>query len=595
MGITKGGKEMKKTKIICTIGPTTDDREIVKTLMQSGMNAARLNFSHGSHEEHKKRIDMVKEIRAELQKHTAIILDTKGPEIRTHKFSNDTVELKEGTNFTIYCGEEILGDETKCSVTYNNICEDVNENDIILINDGLVALEVQSVEENKVNTLVKNTGVIGNNKGVNVPNVAINLPSLTEKDVSDLIFGIENEIDIVAASFIRKASDVLDIRKVLSKNGGEDIQIFSKIENRQGVNNIDEIIKFSDGIMVARGDLGVEIPTEEVPVVQKMIIEKCNAAGKPVITATQMLDSMIRNPRPTRAEASDVANAIFDGTDAIMLSGETANGKYPVEVVKTMAQIAITSEKHINYESSLSKSQMSHIPNVSNAISLATCATAKELNASAIITATQSGHTTRQVSKYRPECPIIAVTPYEKVARSLALNWGVYAIQAEKVESTDELMEKCAEVALERRYVSKGDLVVMVAGVPANYVGSTNMMKVHIVGDILLKGKGTADITAFGTALYAKDVKDAVNNIQEGDILVVKRLGREFLDVLDNVAGIIVEEDEMSTSVVLECSSRDIPIIYSAVDAISIIKTGSFITMDSKRGLVYSGRTNISS
>lgn len=586
---------MKKTKIICTIGPTTDDREIVKTLMQSGMNAARLNFSHGSHEEHKKRIDMVKEIRAELQKHTAIILDTKGPEIRTHKFSNDTVELKEGTNFTIYCGEEILGDETKCSVTYNNICEDVNENDIILINDGLVALEVQSVEENKVNTLVKNTGVIGNNKGVNVPNVAINLPSLTEKDVSDLIFGIENEIDIVAASFIRKASDVLDIRKVLSKNGGEDIQIFSKIENRQGVNNIDEIIKFSDGIMVARGDLGVEIPTEEVPVVQKMIIEKCNAAGKPVITATQMLDSMIRNPRPTRAEASDVANAIFDGTDAIMLSGETANGKYPVEVVKTMAQIAITSEKHINYESSLSKSQMSHIPNVSNAISLATCATAKELNASAIITATQSGHTTRQVSKYRPECPIIAVTPYEKVARSLALNWGVYAIQAEKVESTDELMEKCAEVALERRYVSKGDLVVMVAGVPANYVGSTNMMKVHIVGDILLKGKGTADVTAFGTALYAKDIKDAVNNIQEGDILVVKRLGREFLDVLDNVAGIIVEEDEMSTSVVLECSSRDIPIIYSAVDAISIIKTGSFITMDSKRGLVYSGRTNISS
>ncbi|HCQ90076.1 MAG TPA: pyruvate kinase, partial [Clostridium sp.] len=456
---------MKKTKIICTIGPTTDDKEIVRTLIQSGMNAARLNFSHGSHEEHKKRIDMVKETRVELQKHIAIILDTKGPEIRTHKFSSDTVELKEGTNFTIYCGEEILGDETKCSVTYCNLCEDVNENDTILINDGLVALEVQSVEENKINTLVKNTGVIGNNKGVNVPNVAINLPSLTEKDVSDLIFGIENEIDIVAASFIRKASDVLDIRKVLSKNGGEDIQIFSKIENRQGVNNIDEIIKFSDGIMVARGDLGVEIPTEEVPVVQKMIIEKCNAAGKPVITATQMLDSMIRNPRPTRAEASDVANAIFDGTDAIMLSGETANGKYPIEVVKTMAQIAITSEKHINYESSLSKSQMHHIPNVSNAISLATCATAKELNASAIITATQSGHTTRQVSKYRPECPIIAVTPYEKVARSLALNWGVYAIQAEKVESTDELMDKCAEVALERGYVSKGDLVVMAAGV----------------------------------------------------------------------------------------------------------------------------------
>jgi len=565
---------MKKTKIICTVGPTTDDKEIVKNLIKLGMNAARLNFSHGSHEEHKRRIDMVKEVRKELNRHTAIILDTKGPEIRTGKFEGNTVELTEGTNFTIYAGEEILGDETKCSVTYNKLHEDVEIGDTILINDGLVALEVQSIEGNKVQTLVKNTGVIGNNKGVNVPGVAINLPSLTDKDIADLKFGIDNEIDIVAASFIRKASDVLDIRKVLNKNGGENIQIFSKIENRQGVNNIDEIIKYSDGIMVARGDLGVEIPAEEVPVVQKNIIKKCNEAGKPVITATQMLDSMIRNPRPTRAEASDVANAIFDGTDAIMLSGETANGKYPVEVVKTMAQIAITAEEHINYEENLKKKRKSHIPNVPNAISLATCNTAMDLKASAIITATQSGHTARQVSKYRPECNIIACTPYEKVARSLALNWGVYPILTPKTETTDELIQNSAEIALSAGYVKKGDLVVIAAGIPMNYVGSTNMMKVHIIGDILLQGKGTNNVSAFGTALHVTDAKDALNKLED--------------------AGIIVEEDEMSSSVVIECAAKDIPIIYNATGASTIIKSGCFITMDPKRGIVYSGRANIS-
>lgn len=587
---------MKKTKIVCTIGPTTDSKDIIKELMKNGMNAARLNFSHGSHEEHKKRIDMIKEARKELEKNIAIVLDTKGPEIRTHKFETNPVELVQDSEFTIYCGEEILGDKTKCSVTYPNLDEDVEPKDIILINDGLVALEVVSIEDKKVNTIVKNTGIIGDNKGINVPNVAINLPALTEKDIADLRFGAENEIDIVAASFIRKASDVLDIKKVLGKADAENIQVFSKIENRQGVNNIDEIIKFSDGIMVARGDLGVEIPAEEVPVVQKMIIEKCNAVGKPVITATQMLDSMIRNPRPTRAEASDVANAIFDGTDAIMLSGETANGKYPVEVVKTMANIAKTAENYINYESKLISSRKSHIPNVSNAISLATCTTASELNASAIITATQSGHTTRQVSKYRPKCPIIAVTPSDKVARGLALNWGVYAIQAEKIDNTDELMDNCAKVSLEKGYVKRGDLVVMVAGVPANFVGSTNMMKVHIIGDILIQGTGTIETTAYGTALCVENVKEAVDNIQEGEILVVKRLGREYSEVIDKVAGIIVEEDEMSSSVVIDCTSKDIPIIYNAPDAMNIIKTGTFITLHSKKGvgIVYSGRANIS-
>ncbi len=584
---------MKKTKIICTVGPTTDDESIIKQLIENGMNAARLNFSHGSHEEHKKRIDMVKKIRQELGQHIAIILDTKGPEIRTGNFESGTVELVEGTEFTIHCGEEILGDATKCSVTYGNLCEDVEPGDVILINDGLVGLEVQNIDHKEIKTLVKNTGIIGNHKGVNVPGVAINLPALTDKDINDLKFGIESEVDIVAASFIRKASDVLDIRKVLAKNGGEGIQIFSKIENRQGVDNIDEILAYSDGIMVARGDLGVEIPTEEVPVVQKMIIEKCNGAGKPVITATQMLDSMIRNPRPTRAEASDVANAIFDGTDAIMLSGETASGKYPVEVVKTMARIAAKAEEYINYESNMLKRKKSHIPNVPNAISLATCSTAMQLNASAIITSTQSGQTARQISKYRPECKIIACTPSEKVARSLALSFGVVAILTPKLESTDEVIEKNSEIALQRGYVDKGDLVVIVAGIPMNYVGSTNMMKVHIIGDILLQGKGANNITAYGMALHPSNHKEVLNNMDERQILVLKRLSREYLDVLEAVSGIIVEGDEMSSSVVLECSSRNIPIIYNAQDATTIIKSGCFITMDSKLGVVYSGRANL--
>ena len=584
---------MKKTKIICTVGPASDNSETIKSLINAGMDASRHNFSHGDHAEHKIRMDLVKELRVELNKHIAIILDTKGPEIRTGNFAAGKVELMEGAIFTVVCGEEVVGDETTCSVTYSKLNEDVKPNDVILIDDGLVGLVVQEVKGNKIKCIVANTGMVGNHKGVNVPGVSINLPSLTEQDIEDLKFGVEQEVDIIAASFIRKATDVLDIRRVLNENGGAEIQIFSKIENREGVNNIDDIIKFSDGIMVARGDLGVEIPTEEVPIVQKMIIEKCNAAGKAVITATQMLDSMMRNPRPTRAESSDVANAIFDGTDSIMLSGETANGKYPVEAVLIMSKIAQTTENALNYEENLKKRRKFHIPNVPNAISLATCNTAMELNASAIITATQSGNTARKVSAYRPECPVIAVTPYDKVARSLALNWGVISICAEKVESTDELIDKSVDIALESGYVEKGDLVVIAAGIPVNFIGSTNMMKVHIVGDILLQGKGNISASACGTAYYVKSPKEANDTMLDGDILVVKRLSREYIDILDRVSGIIVEEDELSSSVVIECTSRGIPLIYNATGAAEIIKTGSFITMDAARGIVYSGRANI--
>jgi len=584
---------MKKTKIICTVGPASDNSETIKSLIIAGMDASRHNFSHGDHAEHKIRMDLVKELRVELNKHIAIILDTKGPEIRTGNFAAGKVELKEGSKFTVVCDEEVIGDETSCSVTYSKLYEDVKPNDTILIDDGLVGLVVVEVKGKKIECVVANTGMVGNHKGVNVPGVSIKLPALTLQDIEDLKFGVTQEVDIIAASFIRKASDVLDIRRILNENGGADIQIFSKIENREGVNNIDDIIKFSDGIMVARGDLGVEIPTEEVPIVQKMIIQKCNAAGKAVITATQMLDSMMRNPRPTRAESSDVANAIFDGTDAIMLSGETANGKYPVDAVTIMSKIAKTAENALNYEENLKKKRKIHIPNVPNAISLATCNTAMELNASAIITATQSGNTARKVSAYRPECPVIAVTPYEKIARSLALNWGVFAICAEKVDSTDELIENSVNIALEAGYVEKGDLVVIAAGIPANYVGSTNMMKVHIVGDILLQGKGNIIASACGTAYYVKNAKQAKDTMRDGDILVMQTLNREYIDILDKVSGIIVEEDELSSSVVIECTSRGIPIIYNATGAAEVIKTGSFITMDAARGIVYSGRANI--
>lgn len=472
---------MKKTKIVCTIGPASESREVISKLISAGMNASRHNFSHGDHEGNGRGIKLVKEISAELNKPIAIILDTKGPEIRTGNFQNGKVELKENTKFTIVAGEDMVGDESICSVTYENLHEDVKPGNSILIDDGLVGLEVESIEGNRIHCVVKNTGIVGNHKGVNVPGVSIQLPAITEKDIADIKFGIEQNIDIVAASFVRKASDVLSIRKVLEKNGGSDILIFSKIENQEGINNIDEIIRFSDGIMVARGDLGVEIPAEEVPLVQKTIIEKCNKAGKPVITATQMLDSMMRNPRPTRAEASDVANAIIDGTDAIMLSGETASGKYPVEAVTTMARIAEKTESSIKYEENLRKKDSFHIDNIANAISLAACTTAMELKAPAIITATQSGSTAIMVSKYRPGCPIVAVTPYEKVARKLALNWGVVPILAPKVETTDELIAISVEMASSSGLVKKGDSVVVAAGIPVNHSGTTNMIKVHNV------------------------------------------------------------------------------------------------------------------
>ena len=463
---------IKRTKIVCTLGPASEKEEVLRELMKSGLNVCRMNFSHGSHEEHKGRMDLVKKLREELGQPTAILLDTKGPEIRTGQFDVPEVFLEEGQTFTVTM-KDVMGNKDMCTVSYKGLANDVKAGDTILIDDGLVGLTVKEINGDDIVCEVQNSGIVKNHKGVNVPGVKVNLPAITDKDRSDIEFGIEQGIDFIAASFVRKVSDVLAIREILEANNADHIKIISKIENQEGVDNLDEIIEVSDGIMVARGDLGVEIPTEEIPVVQKLMIKKCNEAGKPVITATQMLDSMMRNPRPTRAEVTDVANAIYDGTDAIMLSGETAAGKYPVEAVRTMATIAKRAEETMkNKRDMINKSK-----NVTDAISYATCTTAMDLEARAILSSTSSGHTARMVSKFRPDCTIIATTSHESVRRQLSLTWGVLPVIREKSTNTDQVIVNSIEAAKAANYVSENDVVVITAG--GN--GTTNLIKVETV------------------------------------------------------------------------------------------------------------------
>ncbi|MGZ7445192.1 pyruvate kinase [Paenibacillus sp. TH7-28] len=468
---------MRKTKIVCTIGPSSESLENIKKLIMAGMNVARLNFSHGDFEEHGGRIKTIRQASAELGKSIAILLDTKGPEIRTGKLKEEPIELVQDEFITLTT-EEILGDKNRISITYKELPGDVEAGSTILIDDGLIGLTVVDIQGTEIKCRIVNGGTIKSKKGVNVPGVDISLPGITEKDANDIKFGIEQGIDFIAASFVRKASDVLEIRQLLEKHNATHIQIISKIENQQGVDNLDEILEVSDGLMVARGDLGVEIPAEDVPLVQKRMIEKCNRVGKPVITATQMLDSMQRNPRPTRAEASDVANAIFDGTDAIMLSGETAAGKYPVESVLTMARIAEKAESGLEYREIFIKQSNAQQTTVTEAISQAVANSALELNAKAIITSTETGYTARMVSKYRPKAPIIAVTTEDQTLRRLALNWGVTPVKGQVASSTDEMFDKAMKGGLDSGVVKEGDLVVITAGVPLGRSGSTNLIKI---------------------------------------------------------------------------------------------------------------------
>ncbi len=583
---------MRKTKIVCTIGPATNNEEMLRNLMLAGMDVARINFSHGTHEAAKEMVDRIKKVREELDIPVAILLDTKGPEIRLKSFKDGKVMLKEGQTFTL-CTDDVEGDDQMVSITYKNLPNDVNIGSRILIDDGLIELQVASIKSNRIVCIVNNGGEVSNSKGVNVPNVELSMPYMSEKDKSDILFGIEQGFDFIAASFVRTAEDVLEIRQILEHNGGRDIAVLAKIENAQGVKNIDSILNVADGIMVARGDMGVEIDMQDLPVIQKTLIKKTYRACKRVITATQMLDSMIRNPRPTRAEISDVANAIYDGTSAIMLSGETAMGKYPIEAVKTMASIAERTENDIDYKKRLKLFDSEGGLDVPSAISHATCTTAHDLGAAAIIALTYSGGTARQISSFRPACPIIAPTLSERARRQLNMSWGVIPISSEVAANSDELFDTSVDHAEKLGLVKKGDLVVITGGMPMGVAGTTNMMKVHLVGHILVKGEGLSDLHSTASVAICRSVMDMAKNFKDGEIAVLERLDNKMIPMLKNARGIIIEASDHVEDLNILSMALDIPIIIGAAGATKILKDGTSITMDASNGLIYAGHSQI--
>lgn len=577
---------MRKTKIICTIGPACEDMDSLRALFAAGMNVARLNQSHGDHEEHGRRIDRLQQLHKELNQPVGIMIDLKGPEIRTGSMENGNVTLEDGQPFVL-TAETVAGTASRVSVSHTDLPGDVRPGSRILLDDGLIELVVNSVEGKDINCTVLNGGVLGSKKGINLPGVNVSLPALTEKDVDDITFGVSRGIDFVAASFVQRAEDVTNIRKLLVRLGGAGVQIISKIENQQGVSHIDEIIRVSDAIMVARGDLGVEIPIENVPIVQKDIIMKCNQAGKPVITATQMLDSMIRNPRPTRAEASDVANAILDGTDAIMLSGETAQGRYPVEAVRTMAKIAEHAEA---LPGKLMPTQHLYDMPTTDAVSFASCAMAERLDAAAIITATHSGGTARAISKFRPQCPIFATTVSEESSNKLSLVWGVIPLVIGTVENTDEIVDKSIAVVQARGALQCGDVAIITAGVPVGFSGTTNLIKVHVVGDVMLKGSGLGVKTVYGPVCVMMRAEDGEGIFPDGGILVTPMTDNSFLPYMRRAGALIVEGDDLLSHAGVVGLTLEIPVILGAMGAASLLKNGMFVSVEPTTGRVYNGK-----
>ncbi|MGA5691131.1 pyruvate kinase [Cytobacillus pseudoceanisediminis] len=585
---------MRKTKIVCTIGPASESVEKLTQLIEAGMNVARLNFSHGDFQEHGQRIQNIREAAEKTGKTVAILLDTKGPEIRTNNMLEGAIELRAGEDIIISM-TEVEGTAEKFSVTYAGLIEDVHTGSKILLDDGLIGLEVTKIDKanSEIHTKILNSGTLKNKKGVNVPGVSVNLPGITEKDAQDIIFGIEQGVDFIAASFVRRASDVLEIRQLLEEHNASYINIIPKIENQEGVDNIDEILEISDGLMVARGDLGVEIPAEEVPLVQKKLIKKCNAQGKPVITATQMLDSMQRNPRPTRAEASDVANAIFDGTDAIMLSGETAAGSYPVEAVQTMHNIASRAESALDHKEILSNRSKDNEHNITDAIGQSVAHTALNLDVNAIITPTESGHTARMISKYRPKAPIVAVTSNDYVSRRLSLTWGVYPQIGQKASTTDDMLDIAVEESVNSGIVASGDLVVITAGVPVGEAGTTNLMKIHVVGDILAKAQGIGRKSAFGKVVVARNAEEALAKVTEGSILVTIGSDREMVPAIEKCSALITEEGGLTSHAAVVGLNIGIPVIVGVEKATTLLKDGQEVTVDSQRGVIYNGHASV--
>ena len=579
--------KMRKTKIICTLGPASQSEQVIRELMLAGMNVARLNFSHGSYEEQKGKLDLVKKVREELDLPVALLLDTKGPEIRTGMLENGKIELKKGQSFVLTT-EDILGNEGIVSISYKELVHDVKPGDSILIDDGLIGMKVSKVTEKEIYCVVENGGTISNKKGINVPGVSLSMPFISQKDYDDIVFGIEEGFDYIAASFTRTADDILAIRRILEEKGCQHIKIIAKIENLQGVENIDEILRVSDGIMIARGDMGVEIPLEDVPVIQKKLIQKIFESGKPVITATQMLDSMMKNPRPTRAETTDVANAIYQGTSAIMLSGETANGQYPVEALKTMVKIAIRTEADIDYDARFKRRTIMDRPDITNAVSHATCTTAVDLHAAAIITVTKSGRTVGMVSKHHPGCLIIGCCMDDYVCRQLNLYWGVQPLLLDKEDDAEVLFRRAVEAAEKAGLVSRGDLTVLTAGVPLGITGTTNLIKVQVAGRILVTGTGITKKKVCGSLCVVKDAEELKKNFRAGDVIVAPETTNEMVEQIKTSSGLIVEQKGANSHVAIVGLTLDIPVIVGASNATEILKSGAVVMVDAETGTVSS-------
>ena len=580
---------MRKTKIICTLGPSTDKDGVLRELIANGMNVARFNFSHGSHEEHKGRLDLLKSLREELGKPVAALLDTKGPEIRLKDFKNGTEMLEAGQTFTLTT-REVEGTKEICSITYKDLPQDVAPGGTIMLDDGLIKLQIQTVNDTDIVCTVLNNGKIKNKKGVNVPGVHLSMPYMSQRDKDDIIFGIEQGFDFIAASFVRTAQDVYEIRNLLNEYDSN-IRIIAKIENREGVNNIDSILAAADAVMVARGDLGVEIDFTELPGIQKTIIDRSFSFGKPIVTATQMLDSMMVNPRPTRAEISDVANAIYDGTSAIMLSGETAAGAYPVEALKTMSAIAERTEQEGHYLRGRLMEPNTGKISVSDATAHAACLTAKDVNAAAIVTVSESGTTARLLSKYRPQQPIIACVMKEQVQRQLSLSWGITSLMMPLAHSTDELIEMSTALAKENGFLHNGELAVVTAGVPVGISGTTNMIKIHMVGNCLATGVGVgpenAEVSnATGKACVCRTLDEVHAKFKPGMVLVVPSTSNEMLNYVRDAAALVVEEPGLNSHAAIAGKALLKPTVVGAVGATSHIRDGLMIAVDCAHGSV---------
>ncbi|MDH6365258.1 pyruvate kinase [Enterococcus sp. PF1-24] len=585
---------MKKTKIVSTLGPASNSVEIIAQLIESGANVFRFNFSHGDHEEQLGRMNMVREAERQTGKGVAILLDTKGAEIRTTVQGTESgkIEFSIGDIVRISMDENHVGSQEKIGVTYPGLYDDVKIGGHVLFDDGLIDMKIieKDAATRELVTEVQNAGVLGSRKGVNAPGVSISLPGITEKDADDIRFGLANDIDFIAASFVRKAQDVLEIREILEETEMTHVQIISKIESQEGIENIDEIIKVSDGIMVARGDMGVEIPAELVPLAQKRIIKKCNLAGKSVITATQMLESMQKNPRPTRAEASDVANAVFDGTDATMLSGESANGDYPVASVATMARIDMEAEEALSEMGTYQINQFNKA-DVTETIGLSVARAAKNLGVKTIVAATESGYTAKMISKYRPDADILAVTFDDRTKRGLMLNWGVFPTVAEKPTTTDEMFELATQKAVELGFAKEGDLILITAGVPVGERGTTNVMKIQMVGSKLLEAQGVGEKAVVGHAVVANSAEEAIANAKDGMILVVPTTDKEYMPAIEKAAALIVEDGGLTSHAAVVGIAKNLPVVVGAKSARTTIENGELLTVDPRRGIVYRGET----